>query len=370
MAAKNYYDILGVARSATEAEIKQAYRKMAKQHHPDKNPGNKQAEQKFKDVNEAFSILGNKKKRRQYDTFGANGPDMGGHGFSADFSTVFDGFNDAFGSAFSDMFGERKHGRDRGGDLHYEMTIDFAEAYKGTTRRIRVAIKETCSRCHGTGAKDDASIRECTQCNGSGVLRMRRGLFAMQQTCQACGGRGSVVTAICPSCGGEGTRSSHKEIKVVIPAGIDDGDNLRLSNQGNAGPENRAGDLYVQVRVRPHPFFVRHGQDLLCELPIGMVDAALGGTVELESLQGKLSLCIPPGIQSDKTLRLRGKGMPHLRGGQAGDLLCTIRVETPVNLSSEQKELLRRLGRSLVADKTNHSPRPSNWKDKVRSFFH
>ena len=370
MAAKDYYEILGVARSADEAEIKHAYRKMAKQYHPDKNPGNKQAEQKFKDVNEAFSILGNKRKREQYDAFGANGPDMGAPGFGADFSNVFDGLNDVFGGAFSDLFGERRQRGRQGGDLRYEITIDFAEAYKGITKNIRVPLKETCSRCHGTGAKDDKSIRECDHCKGAGVLRMQRGMFTMQQTCRACGGRGSVVTAICPACGGEGMTSTHKDIKVVIPAGIDDGNNLRLSNQGNAVSGGPAGDLYIQVRVRPHPFFLRRGQDLLCELPISIMDAALGGTVELESLQGKLSLRIPPGTQSDKTLRLRGRGIPHLKGGQTGDLLCAIRVETPVNLNSEQQELLRRLGHSLTADQTNHSPRPSNWKDKVRSFFH
>jgi len=352
---KDYYQILGVNRNADEAEIKQAYRKMAKQYHPDKNPGNKQAEQKFKDVNEAFGVLGNKTKRQEYDTFGTSGAQQG---FSGDFSSVFEGFGDIFGDIFG---GSRPSGRQREA-LRYRLTIDFAEACSGIVKNVKVPIRNTCERCKGSGAKDDKSVRECSHCGGSGVLRMQKGMFSMQQTCRACGGRGSVVTAICPTCGGEGETSTPKEIRVTIPAGINDGDNLRLKME--------TSDLFVEVQVRPHPFFFRDRQNLLCEIPISFVNAALGGTVEFESLQGKLSLRIPPGTQSGKIFRLRGKGVPYMDSNQTGDLLCTIRVETPINLNSDQQALLRKLDKSLNEDKMSHSPSKSNWKDKVRSFFH
>lgn len=352
---KDYYQILGVDRNAGEAEIKQAYRKMATKYHPDKNPGNKQAEHKFKDVNEAFGVLGNKKKRQEYDTLGANGA---GQGFSADFGSVFEGFGDIFG----DIFGSGRPRARQRNSLRYSLTIDFTEACLGAVKNINVPIRETCARCKGSGAKDDKSIRKCSHCGGSGVMRMQRGMFSMQQTCSACGGEGSVVTAICPACGGEKETSTRKEIQVTIPAGINDGDNLRLRIESN--------DLFVEVQVRPHPFFSRQGQNLLCEIPISMVDAALGRAIELESLQGKLSLRIPPGTQSGKVFRLRGKGIPYINGDGMGDLLCTIQVETPINLSGDQEALLRQLERSLSEDKVSHSPSRSGWKDKVRSFFH
>lgn len=361
MAAQDFYDILGVGRDADEAAIKQAYRRLAKQYHPDKNPGDKEAERKFKDVNEAFNVLGNKKKREQYDTYGAS---MGSSGHGADFRDIFGNFNDIF----SDFFGQGRQGGERR-DLRFEISIAFVEAYKGVTKNIRVPIRDVCARCHGTGAKDDQSVRQCDRCGGSGRMHIRQGIFTMQQTCSACGGQGSVITAICPACGGERMTQTHKTIKVHIPAGINDGDNLRLSGQGGIGLDGHAGDLFVQVRVNSHPLFTRHGRDLLCELPITVVDAALGGTVELEALEGKLSLRIPSGTQSGKLLRLRGKGMPNPREDVVGDLICRVQVEVPVNLSTEQEDLLQQLRRSFAKDKVNHSPGHSSWKDKVRHFF-
>ena len=366
MAIKNLYSVLGVSKDADEAAIKQAYRRLATQHHPDKNPNDKEAERKFKDVNEAFSVLGNKKKKHEYDTYGTATGGQQGNG--AQFSDIFSDFGDIFGDAFGDVFGNRR--QERGGDnLQIEITVDFKESYQGVTKDIRVPVQEICGRCKGSGAKDSQSVRRCDRCEGTGQMRMRQGIFTMQQTCPACGGRGSVVTAICPACGGRRIVETPKNIKVKIPAGINDGNNLRLRDQGGAGLNGEKGDLFVHVRVRPHFLFVRQGNDLVCEIPVPMVDATLGGNIELESMEGKLSLRLPPGTQSGKLFRLKNKGMPDLHSGGKGDLLCRLHVEVPVNLNEEQRLLCEQLQQSFAQDKVNHSPEYLSWRDKVKQFF-
>ncbi|MCV6606467.1 MAG: molecular chaperone DnaJ [Porticoccaceae bacterium] len=371
MSKRDYYEVLGVAKNASEAELKKAYRRVAMKHHPDRNPDNKESEEKFKEASEAYEVLSNSEKRAAYDQYGHAGVDsqsgFGGGGFGGG------NFSDIFGDVFGDIFGGGGGGRSRGGprrgaDLSYTMELDLEEAVKGVAKKIRIPTLVSCNTCDGSGAKKGTSASSCGTCNGSGQVRMQQGFFAVQQPCPNCRGRGTVIKDPCTSCHGQGRVEEQKTLSVNIPAGVDNGDRIRLSGEGEAGPEGGpSGDLYVQVSVREHDIFHRDGRNLYCEVPISFTDAALGGELEVPTLDGRVKLKIPTETQTGKLFRVRGKGVAPVRGGGTGDLLCRVVVETPVNLSDEQKELLKQLHQSCEGGK--HSPRKTSWFDGVKSFF-
>ena len=376
MSKRDYYEILGVEKNASEAEIKKAFKRLAMKFHPDRNPDNKDAEEKFKEAKEAYEILTDAQKRSAYDQFGHAGVDpsagMGGAGgFSGGAS-----FSDIFGDVFGDIFGG---GRARGGggsrayrgdDLQYNLELNLEEAVHGTQVDVRIPTHVACEECGGSGAKKGTNPSTCPTCGGVGQVRMQQGFFSLQQTCPRCHGRGKVITDPCGKCHGQGRVQKHKTLAVKIPAGVDSGDRIRLSGEGEAGEHGGPpGDLYVQIGVRPHPIFERDGQDLFCEVPINVVTAALGGEMEVPTLDGRVKLKIPAETQSGKLFRLRGKGVRSVRGGQIGDLMCKVQVETPVNLTKRQKELLEELNQSLQQDSVQHSPRASSWLDGVKKFF-
>ena len=370
MAKRDFYEVLGVERSASEAELKKAYRRLAMKFHPDRNPDDKDAEEKFKEANEAYEVLSDPDKRAAYDRHGHAGvdPQMGGGGFGGG------NFSDVFGDVFSDFFGGGGGGRGRGGpqrgsDLRYNMELDLEEAVRGTTVSIRVPTLADCKTCKGSGAKKGTSPVTCTTCNGMGQVRMQQGFFAVQQTCPRCHGSGKMVTDPCGDCHGQGRVEEEKTLSVKVPAGVDTGDRIRLSGEGEAGAlGGPSGDLYVVVNVRPHPIFQRDGRDLYCEVPISFADAALGGELEVPTLNGRVKLKIPEGTQTNKLFRLRGKGVTPVRGGGVGDLLCRVAVETPVKLNKRQRELLEEFRASLQGD-ASHSPRESSWFEGVKRFF-
>lgn len=369
MAKRDFYEVLGVERGASEAELKKAYRRLAMKFHPDRNPDDKDAEDKFKEANEAYEVLSDADKRAAYDRHGHAGvdPQMGGAGFGGGGN-----FSDVFGDVFSDFFGGGGGGRggpQRGSDLRYTMELDLEEAVRGTTVSIRVPTLADCKTCKGSGAKKGTSPVTCTTCNGMGQVRMQQGFFAVQQTCPRCHGAGKMVTDPCGDCRGQGRVEEEKTLSVKVPAGVDTGDRIRLSGEGEAGTLNGpAGDLYVVVNVRPHPIFQRDGRDLYCEVPISFADAALGGELEVPTLNGRVKLKIPEGTQTNKLFRLRGKGVTPVRGGGVGDLMCRVAVETPVKLNKRQRELLEEFRASLQGD-ASHSPRESSWFEGVKRFF-
>jgi len=379
MAKRDYYEVLGVDKSADQKEIKKAFRRLAQKYHPDRNPGDETAEVKFREVSEAYEVLSVEEKRSAYDQFGHAGVDgqaggFGGGGFGAGAG----GFSDIFGDVFGDIFGggggggrgRGPNGAMRGSDLRYNLEIDLEEAVAGTTVDIRVPRLAECSHCHGEGAEPGTKKRTCTTCNGMGQVRMQQGFFAVQQTCPACHGAGEIPDTPCTACHGEGRVQETKTLSVKIPAGVDNGDRIRLNGEGeggvNGGP---AGDLYVQISVKNHAIFTRDGRDLYCEVPISFVDATLGGELEVPTLDGRVSLKIPAETQTGRQFRLRGKGVKSVHGGGPGDLLCRVVVETPVNLNEKQKELLRNFQESLDGTGTKHSPRKSSWFDGVKKFF-
>lgn len=370
---KDYYEVLGLDRSASSEEIKKNYRKLARQYHPDKNAGDKASEAKFKEVQEAYDILSDESKRAAYDQFGHNAFDpssmggQGGHGFQGNFSDIFD-------NVFGDIFGDRQGGggraQQRGADLRFAMTLDLEKVVFGTETTLRIPTWVGCKECNGSGAAKGTSPTVCTDCGGMGQVRMQRGFFTVQQTCPTCKGQGHKITDPCTRCRGQGRVQEEKVLSVKIPAGVDNGDRIRLQGEGEAGLNGApAGDLYVEIHVKPHPIFDRHGQDLHCQMPVSFTMAALGGELEIPTLQGKVKLKIPPETQSGKIFRLRGKGVQAMRGQSVGDLLCHIAVETPINLSREQKELLEQFQASLEADKKNHSPQERSWFERVKAFF-
>ncbi len=376
MSKRDYYEVLGVDKNATEAEIKKAYKRVAMKHHPDRNPDNKESEEKFKEANEAYSILSDAEKKAAYDQFGhagVEGAGMGAGGFGAGGAS----FSDIFGDVFGDIFGGGRQGGARGSsrayrgdDLQYNLELDLEEAVAGTKVDIRIPTHVACKACDGTGAKKGTTPTTCTTCGGVGQVRMQQGFFSLQQTCPRCHGRGKMITDPCGSCHGQGRTQEHKTLSVKIPAGVDSGDRIRLSGEGEAGEHGGpAGDLFVHVSVRPHKIFERDGTDLFCEVPINMTLAALGGELEVPTLNGRVKLKIPAETQSGKLFRLRGKGVKSVRGGQQGDLLCRVLVETPVNLTKKQKELLMLFNQSLSEDKVEHSPRSASWLDGVKKFF-
>ncbi|TCO71081.1 molecular chaperone DnaJ [Chromatocurvus halotolerans] len=371
MAKRDYYETLGVSKGADEKDIKKAYRRVAMKYHPDRNPDDPDADHKFKEATEAYDILMDRDKRQAYDQFGHAGvdPSMGGGagGFGGG------NFSDIFGDVFGDIFGGGRGGRagpQRGSDLRYTLDISLEDAVRGTTVEIRVPTLAPCGTCNGSGAKKGSSPTTCGTCGGIGQVRMQQGLFQVQQTCPTCRGRGTMISDPCSSCRGQGRVEKTKTLSVKVPPGVDTGDRIRLSGEGEAGPDGGpAGDLFVQMSVKAHPIFERDGRNLYCEVPITFVDAALGGELEVPTLDGRVKLKIPPETQTGKLFRLRGKGVHPVRGGGVGDLLCRAVVETPVNLNKQQKELLREFQESLGQGGHSQSPRQNSWFEGVKKFF-
>ncbi|MEW6446357.1 MAG: molecular chaperone DnaJ [Pseudomonadota bacterium] len=376
MAKKDLYEILGVAKNASEDELKKAYRRLAMKYHPDRNPDDKDAEAKFKEAKEAYEILSDAQKRAAYDQFGhaAFEGGMGGAGAGGFGGGYGPGgnFSDIFGDVFGDIFGGRgaRGGTRayRGADLQYNLEISLEEAVAGTTVKIRVPTSEPCATCDGSGAKKGTKPKTCPTCGGAGAVRIQQGIFAVQQTCPTCRGRGEIIEEPCPACHGQGRVQTQKTLSVKIPAGVDTGDRIRLGGEGEPGEHGGpAGDLFVVIHVKPHPIFERRDADLFCEVPVSFAVAALGGEVDVPTLGGRARLKIPAETQSGRLFRLRGKGVAPVRGGAAGDLICKVNVETPVNLTEDQKELLRRFDASLGGE--HHRPQENSWLDRVKKFF-
>jgi molecular chaperone DnaJ len=369
MAKRDYYEVLGVNRDASEEEIKKAYRKLAMKHHPDRNPDNPKAEERFKEAKEAYEILCDSQKRAAYDQFGHAGVD---HSAAAGAGAGFGNFADAFGDIFSDIFGGGRARSNvfRGADLRYNLEISLEEAARGTETRIRIPAMEECSTCHGSGAKPGTSPTACPTCHGQGQVRMQQGFFSIQQTCPRCHGNGKIVATPCSACGGAGRVKQHKTLSVKIPAGVDEGDRIRLTGEGEAGVNGGPpGDLYVVIHLRAHSVFQRDHNDLHCEMPISITAAALGGEIEIPTLDGYAKIKIPAETQTGKVFRLRGKGIKGVRAASAGDLLCHVVVETPVSLTARQRELLLELEAINQKGGGRHNPQSKSWMEKVKEFF-
>lgn len=371
MSKRDLYEVLGVSNGADEKEIKKAYRRLAMKYHPDRNPDDKEAEAKFKELSDAYEVLSDSQKRQAYDQFGHAGVDgqggFGGGGAGAG------SFSDIFGDVFGDIFGGGGGGRgrssvQRGSDLKYNLELTLEEAVRGIEKTIRVPTLVNCDTCDGSGAKKGSSPITCSTCGGIGQVRMQQGFFAVQQTCPACSGAGKIIKDPCGSCYGRGVKEETKTLSVKVPPGVDTGDRIRLSGEGEAGRNGGpAGDLYVEVHVKKHAIFERDGANLHCEVPISIAEAALGGELEVPTLNGRVKLKIPTETQTGRLFRLRGKGVKPVRGHAVGDLLCRVVVETPVNLTARQKELLEELQESLEGKK--HSPKSKGWFDGVKKFF-
>lgn len=374
MSKEDYYATLGVARNASSDEIKKAYRKQAMKYHPDRTKGDKASEEKFKVATEAYEVLSDAKKRQAYDQFGHAGvdPQMGGGAHAGGAS----GFGDIFNDIFADIFGGagpggargRAHAA-RGADLRYSLELSLEDAVKGTSVTIQVPTWVSCKKCNGSGAKPGTTPINCPSCQGHGQVRIQQGFFTVQQTCPNCKGAGKTIQDPCAPCHGQGRVRDEKKLQVKIPPGIDDGDRIRLSGEGEAGPQGGiAGDLYVQIHLREHEIFKRQGEHLFCQVPISFVTASLGGEIEIPTLEGKVKLKIPAETQTGKLFKLRGKGIKPPRAHSAGDLMCEIVIETPVNLSRKQKDLLSEFEASLQ-ESPKHTPMAGGWLKKVQNFF-
>ena len=371
MAKRDYYEVLGVSKTASADEIKKAYRRLAMKHHPDRNADDEGAEARFKEVKEAYEVVSDHEKRATYDRFGHDGlqAGAGGAGFGGS-----EGFADIFGDVFGDIFGQ---GRARGGrqmfkgaDLGYELKLDLETAVAGETVTIDVPTQVSCETCGGSGAKKGTEPVTCSTCGGVGQVRMQQGFFSVQQPCPACKGAGTTISDPCQDCHGRGRVRKTKTLSVKVPAGVDGGDRIRLSGEGEAGRNGGPpGDLYVEIRVREHKLFERIGADLTCEVPLSFATATLGGEVELPTLGGNVSLKVPAGTQSGKVFRLRGKGVKTVRDSRTGDLFAKVAVETPINLSDEQRQILGKFDESISAGCEQHSPRTGGWLDTVKRFF-
>ena len=369
MAKRDYYEVLGVSRNATDAELKKAYRRLAMKHHPDRNEGNTSAEKKFKEAKEAHDILSDERKRAAYDQFGHAGVDN-----SAGPGSGGAGVGDIFDSVFGDIFGGgARGGRQRvyrGADLRYDLELSLEDVVSGTTIKIRIPKLAECNGCGGSGAKKGSTPATCPTCSGQGQVRMQQGFFSLQQTCPQCRGQGKIIKDPCSQCRGQGRVKDTKTISVKVPPGVDNGDRIRLSNEGEAGENGGPpGDLYVHVNVREHPIFTRDDTNLHCDVPISYTTAALGGELEVPTLAGRVKLKIPVATQSGKLFRLRGKGVRSVRSSSKGDLICRTVVETPINLTKEQKDLLKELERTMGEGGTKHSPKASSWLNGVKNFF-
>lgn len=374
MSKRDYYEVLEVSRDASERDIKKAYKRLAMKYHPDRTKGDKALEAKFKEVKEAYEVLTDPQKRQVYDQHGhaafdqARGGFGGGAGGGADFA-------DIFGDVFGDIFGggRRQQSRaQRGADLRYNLEMSLEEAVRGKDVELKIPKLTECDDCHGSGARKGSSPETCGHCHGSGQIQMRQGFFAVQQTCPHCRGRGKIIKDPCRSCHGEGRVERTKTLSVKIPAGVDTGDRIRLANEGEAGEHGApAGDLYVQVHVREHPIFKRDGNNLYCEVPLSFTHAALGGDIEVPTLEGKVKLKVPTETQTGKLFRLRGKGVKSVRTGAVGDLICKVVIETPVNLSETQRDLLRQLDESMGRgdEAAKYRPKEKGFFDGVKQFF-
>jgi molecular chaperone DnaJ len=372
MAKRDYYQVLDVPKTASEADIKKAYRRLAMKFHPDRNPDDHEAEEKFKEAKEAYETLTDAQKRAAYDQFGHAGVDGmrggGGGGFDPR-----DAFGDIFGDVFGDIFGGGRRGRSqvyRGADLRYELELDLEQAVFGDTASVEFTTLAECDECAGNGAAKGSKPTTCETCHGAGQVRMQQGFFTVQQSCPRCHGRGQVVNDPCGKCRGQGRMRKQKTLSVKVPAGVDTGDRIRLSGEGEAGRNGGpTGDLYVEVRVREHAIFERDGAHLSCEVPVSFARAALGGSIEVPTLDGTATIKVPPETQSGRVFRLREKGIRPVRGGTTGDLFCRVVVETPVHLTREQKDLLQKFEASLQTDGKRHHPREETWLDGVKRFF-
>lgn len=386
MSERDLYQVLGVPRDADAAAIKKAYRKLAMKYHPDRNQGDTKAEEKFKEVQSAYDVLSDEKKRSLYDQYGHDGVraaesgGAGGHGFGGfsgfeDLGDIFGqggGFDE--GNIFEQIFGGNRRRRQqqpqRGADLRYPLTITFEQAALGATVTIRVPTLVACESCKGAGTASGTKPTKCSECKGLGQVRLQKGFFVVEQTCPRCHGRGTVITNPCGQCHGQGRAQQHKSLSVKVPAGVDNGDRIRLAGEGEAGPNGApSGDLYVEVKVKDHAIFKREEGNLHCDMPISFLDAALGGEIEVPTLTGKVKLKIPPETQTHRVFRLKGKGIKPVRAHYTGDLLVKVQVETPVNLSKEQQEQLKTLYDELAKDSKNHSPQSQTWFKRVKQFF-
>ena len=372
MAKRDYYEVLGINRDASEEEIKKAYRKLAMKWHPDRNPENPKAEEHFKEVKEAYEVLSDAKKRPAYDQYGHAGVDpsaAAGAGFGGGQA----GFGDVFNDIFGEIFGGARGGRSnvyRGADLRYNLEITLEQAAHGFETKIRIPTLTECATCHGSGAKAGTQPQTCATCRGAGQVRVSQGPFSIAQTCPRCHGSGKMVTHPCATCSGAGRIKNQKTLSVKIPVGVDEGDRVRLTGEGEAGVNGGPpGDLYVQVHLKPHDVFQRDHDDLHCEMPVSFTTAAIGGEVEIPTLDGSARIKVPNETQSGKTFRLRGKGIKGVRSHAPGDLFCLVVVETPVNLTSRQRELLQEFEALCHKDAARHNPRAKGWFDKVKEFF-
>jgi molecular chaperone DnaJ len=375
---RDYYDVLGVPKNASDEEIKKAYRKMAMKHHPDRNQGeDKGAEAKFKEAKEAYEMLSDAGKRAAYDQYGHAGVDPNMRGAGGPGAEGFGGFAEAFGDIFGDIFGQQRGGAGRGGrqvyrgsDLSYAMEITLEEAAFGKDAQIRIPSWEGCETCKGSGAKPGTQAKQCSTCHGQGVVQMRQGFFSVQQTCPHCRGTGKIIPEPCTTCHGQGKVKKQKTLEVKIPGGIDDG--MRIRSAGNGEPGTNGGppgDLYIEIRLKKHDIFERDGDDLHCVVPISFTRAALGGEIDVPTLAGKAAIDIPEGTQAGKQFRLRGKGIKGVRSSYPGDLYCHVAVETPVKLTEHQRKLLKELDESLKKGGAKHSPTEESWTDKLKGFF-
>ena len=369
---RDYYEVLGVPKNASDDEIKKAYRKLAMKYHPDRNQGEAaaSAEVKFKEAKEAYEMLSDPQKKAAYDQYGHAGVDPNMRGGPEGFG----GFAEAFGDIFGDIFGGAR-GRGgqqmyRGADLSYAMEITLEEAAAGKDAQIRIPSWDDCETCHGSGAKPGTSAKTCSTCHGQGQVQMRQGFFSVQQTCPTCRGSGKIIPEPCTACHGQGKIKKQKTLEVKIPAGIDDG--MRIRSTGNGEPGSNGGppgDLYIEIRLKKHDIFERDGDDIHCSVPISMVTATLGGEIEVPTLEGKAAIDIPEGTQTGKQFRLRGKGIKGVRGSYPGDLYCHITVETPVKLTEHQRKLMKELGESFKKGGAKHSPNEESWTDKLKNLF-
>lgn len=376
MSKRDFYEVLGVSKTADEKEIKRAYRKLAMKYHPDRNPDDPEAEEKFKEASMAYEVLSDAEKRSAYDRMGhaafENGMGGGGFGGAGNFQDIF---GDIFGN-FGDIFGQARGGGGggrsrRGSDLRYMLDLTLEEAVRGCKKEISFTAPAPCGTCNGKGTKNPSDVVTCSACQGTGQIRMQQGFFAVQQTCPQCGGSGKQIKNPCSDCHGSGVKDKSRTLEVSIPAGVDDGDRVRLAGEGEAGGAGvQSGDLFVEVRVKEHAVFTRQGADLYMDVPVSITDAALGKEVEIPTLDGKVKIKVSEGTQSGKLLRVRGKGVTPVRTSMKGDLICRVLVETPVNLTREQKDLLKQFQDTLDGDgKHDQSPKKKSFFEKLGDLF-